>query len=99
MASSLSLARAGSNTVGLGSSRGGLSIGAGEGRGVGEVGERSLAHATQRLARGLLAILLVSGGIERDEEDQVRAQDTDARESGKLLASALARVGHPGEVN
>ena len=65
---------------------------------MGKIGQRSLAHAAQRLASGLLAVLLVGSEVERDEEDQVRAENGDTREGRKLLTSALASIGHPGEV-
>jgi hypothetical protein len=100
----LSLARARGNAVGLGASGGGtvgLAVGAAVagGLGVREVGEGSLAHAAKRLASRLLATrLLVRGGVEGDEENQVRAEDGNTRERGELLTGALASVGHPGEV-
>jgi hypothetical protein len=63
------------------------------------VGKRSLRHAAEALsaARGL-SLLLVGGEVEGDEEDKVRADGDDTRESSKLLTRALASVRHPGEV-
>ena len=42
--------------------------------------------------------LLVCGKVECQEEEQVRRNNADARDGGKLLASALAHVGHVGPV-
>ena len=51
------------------------------------------------LASGLLATrLLVRGGVEGDEENQVRSEDGNTRERSKLLTGALTSVGHEGEV-
>lgn len=63
------------------------------------VGQRSLGHATEALAVAGLALLLVGGDVEGDEEDKVRGEDTNSRESSKLLAGTLASVGHPLEVS
>ena len=64
------------------------------------VGQGSLAHLAERLATAcLLAILPVRGQVERDEQEEVRAEDSDARESGKLLTGALAGIGQPLEVS
>lgn len=64
------------------------------------VGQRGLGHASERLARTRgLPVLLVSGNVEQDEEDEVGAQDTNAGESGKLLSSAFTSVRHVGEVS
>lgn len=93
----------GGNTVGLGT--GGLgTIGvAVEGSGGLDqmrVGKGSLAHSSEALsAAGRLAVALVGGEVERDEEDEVRAEDTDTSESSKLLSGAPASVGHPGPVS
>lgn len=62
------------------------------------VRQRGLRHATETLAVVGLALLLVSGDVEGDEEDQVRSKNADSRESGEFLACALAMVGHPLEV-
>jgi len=60
------------------------------------VGERSLAHSAHSLASGrALAILLVGGEVERDEEEEVRAEDTNTREGSELLTRALPGVGEP----
>lgn len=95
--SHLGLAGSGGDTVGLGASSDGT-VGLALDRGGGEVGERGLAHSSQALASSGLATALVSGEVERDEEDQVRADDAHAGEGGKLLTSAAAGIGHPGEV-
>lgn len=63
------------------------------------VGERSLRHASKALsACRSLALLLVCGEVEGDEQNEVRADGNDTRESSKLLARALSSVRHPGEV-
>ena len=63
------------------------------------VGQRGLAHPAKRLAGSrALVVLLVGGEVEGDEKDEVRAENAHAREGGKLLTSALAGIGHPGEV-
>lgn len=95
--SHLGLAGSGGDTVGLGAGRDGT-VGLALDRGGGEVGERGLAHSSQALASSGLATALVSGEVERDEKDQVRADDAHAREGGKLLTSAAAGIGHPVEV-
>jgi len=45
-----------------------------------------------------LAVLLVGGDVERDEEDEVRAKDSHARESSEFLSSTATRVWHPWKV-
>ena len=58
------------------------------------------AHAPERGA-GLVALgttLLVCRQVEGDEENEVGAENEETGESGKLLTSAGAVVGHPGEV-
>jgi hypothetical protein len=63
---------------------------------VDRVGERGLAHAANSLAcGGALAVLLVGGKVERNEEQQVRAQDHYARDGRELLTRALTSVGEP----
>lgn len=96
-AESSSLTRSGGGTVGLGSSGAGTGL-ADVGSHMDGVGQRSLAHAAQGLASGSLAVLLVGGEVEGDEENQVRAEDANASKGSKLLTSALASIGHVGEV-
>ena len=62
------------------------------------IGQRSLRHAPERLAVVGLRVLLIGRDVERDEEHQVRRENTDASKSGELLAGTFAMVGHPGEV-
>lgn len=62
------------------------------------VGQRGLRHATEALAVVGLALLSVGGNVERDEEHQVRGENTNSGEGSEFLAGALASVGHPGEV-
>lgn len=63
------------------------------------VGQRGLGHAAERLARTWgLPVLLVSGNVEQDEEDEVGAEDTNTSEGGKFLSGAFASTGHLGEV-
>lgn len=64
-----------------------------------EVGKRSLAHAAKRLASSRLAALLVGGEVEGDEENQVRAENSNTGEGSELLASASTGAGHRGEVS
>ncbi len=69
----LSLARAGGGAIGLGASCG-STVGIAVDRllNVEGIGERRLAHATQRLAAcRSLTVLLVRGQVEGDEENQV----------------------------
>lgn len=97
LCASLSSARPGRGSVGLNAGRLGRGA-AGVHDGLG-VGERGLAHPTNRLATaGTLAILLVGGEVERDEEEEVRAQDSYSGEGGKLFARALAHAGEVVEV-
>lgn len=96
----LSLARSSGDTVGLSTdtgARGHGTRGGGHDGGV-KIRNGSLAHASQRLARGALATLLVGSQVEGDEEDEVGAQDDDARKGSKLLTGTLSSVGHPGPV-
>jgi hypothetical protein len=100
VASHLSLTGSSRGTVGLGSSGGGT-VGLLDRSGLDQVrvGKRGLRHAAEALSAGRgLSLLLVGGEVEGDEEDEVRADGDDTRESSKLLARALASVGHPLEV-
>lgn len=97
----LSLARSGGGAVGLGASSGGTVGLALDGGSLNQmrVGEGSLGHASKALAAARrLALLLVCGEVEGDEEDQVGAEGDHTGKGSKLLASALASVGHPGPV-
>ena len=49
-------------------------------------------------ACGPLAVLLVGGDVEGDEEDEVGCDGDDAGEGGELFPCAVAGVGHPGPV-
>jgi len=61
--------------------------------------ERGLAHPPHSFAAaGALAVLLVRGEVERDEEEQVRAEDSNSGEGGKLFACTLAHAGKVVEV-
>lgn len=63
------------------------------------IGERGLRHAAKRLARTWgLPVLLVSGNVEQDKENEVRTEDTDTSEGGELLSGAFTSAGHPGVV-
>lgn len=97
----LSLARSGGGTVGPGAGSGGTVRLALDGGGLDQVrvGKGSLGHASKALATARrLALLLVRGEVEGDEEDQVGAEGDDTSKGSELLASALASVGHPGPV-
>lgn len=62
--------------------------------------KRSLAHAPDRRPpRRLLAVLPIGGQIERDEQDQVRAENADASEGSELLARAFSSIGQPWPVS
>ncbi|KAI6755183.1 hypothetical protein HG531_004289 [Fusarium graminearum] len=100
VASHLSLAGSGRGAVGLGASgRGTVRLLDGSGLDQVRVGKRSLGHAAEALSAGRgLSLLLVGGEVEGDEEDEVRADGDDTGESSKLLARALASIGHPLEV-
>jgi hypothetical protein len=100
VASHLSLAGSSRGTVGLGTSGGGT-VGLLDGSGLDQVrvGKRGLRHTAEALSAGRgLSLLLVGGKVEGDEEDEVRADGNDTGESSKLLARALASIGHPLEV-
>ena len=61
--------------------------------------ERGLAHPPHSFAAaGALAVLLVRGEVERDEEEQIRAENSNTRKGRKLLASAPAGARKPLEV-
>jgi hypothetical protein len=63
------------------------------------VGKRCLRHATKGLAGArCLAVLLVRGEIEGDEENEVGGERANTSKGGKLLASALSSAWHPWEV-
>lgn len=62
------------------------------------IGKGGLAHSAKRLASGLLAVLLISGEVERDEQDQVGAENANTGECGELLTSTFSSIGHVGEV-
>lgn len=63
------------------------------------VRHRGLAHSTHSLAPTRpLAVLLVGCEVERDEEEEVGAEDSYSREGGEFLAGTLAVAGHPIEV-
>jgi hypothetical protein len=97
----LSLARSGGGTVGPGAGSSGTVGLALDGGGLDQVrvGKRSLGHAAKALATARrLALLLVCGEVEGDEEDQVGAEGDDTSKGSELLASALASVGDPGPV-
>lgn len=59
---------------------------------------RILERACSLAACGALSIFLVGCDVEGDEQEEVRADDTDAREGGKLLTGAFAVIRHPWEV-
>ena len=47
---------------------------------------------------GALAILLVGSEVEGDEQDEVRADNSNTRESSEFLSGAVTRIRHPWEV-
>ena len=101
----LSPAGAGGSTVGLDSCGLGLTVAGSRSSAaisslaVDGIRQRGLAHAADGLAATrALAVLPVGGEVEGDEEEEVRGQDTNTSESGKLLTSAGANVGKPGPV-
>jgi hypothetical protein len=58
-------------------------------------------HLHQRACSPAAALghwLLVRGEVEGEEEEEVRSDDADTGNGSKLLASALAHVGHVGPV-
>lgn len=59
---------------------------------------RILERTSSLAAGSLLSILLVSCNIERDEKQEVRAENAHASESSELLASALSGSWHVWEV-
>ena len=99
---SLGPPRARRSAVGLDTGRLGIAVEAigvavaGQSRAVDRVRQRGLAHPPHGLAPARpLAVLLVRGEVERDEEEEVRAEDDDARDRSELLAGALASIGEP----
>lgn len=61
--------------------------------------ELSILKRSRSLATSsLLSVLLIGSDIERDEKEEVRAEDTHASERSELLTSALAGVWHVWEV-
>lgn len=63
------------------------------------LGDRRLRHTAKGLASTRrLAILLVRGEVEGDEEDEVGGENSNTGKGGELLSSTLAGVGHPLEV-
>lgn len=64
------------------------------------IDRRLLAHlAHAPLTSFGAGLLLVSGEIEGDEEEEVGAKDADARERGELFAGAPAGRGEAGEIS
>ena len=103
---SLGPPRARRRAVGLDTGRLGIAIeaigvaAAGQSRAVDRVRQRGLAHPPHGLAPARpLAVLLVRGEVERDEEEEVRAEDDDARDGSELLTRALASIGEPRPVS
>lgn len=92
--------RAGGGGLSAGGSLGGPSRGPIRRRDGKRVGERRLAHTSHGFAStSCLAVLPISSEIERDEQDEVRAENADARDGGELLPGALAHVGEVGDVS
>jgi hypothetical protein len=75
---------------------GGLDLALGDGSDVWELGV--LEGAGGLAAGGALAVLLVGGDVEGDEEEEVGGDDAHAGEGGEFLACALPGVWHPLEV-
>ncbi len=99
---SLGPPRARRSAVGLDTGRLGIAIEAigvavaGQSRAVDRVRQRGLAHPPHSLAPARpLAVLLVRGEVERDEKEEVRAENDDARDRSELLTGALASIGEP----
>lgn len=62
--------------------------------------ERGLGHAPQALADvRSLSSLAVRGEVERDEEDEVRAENADAGEGGEFFSGAVTQIRHVGKVS
>lgn len=68
-------------------------------------GDLEVPHVDQRLLASVaagtssLGSLVVGGNVERDEKNQVGANDANTSQGSEFLAGALAHVGHPGEVS
>lgn len=97
----LGLAGASDRAVGA---AGGTAVGAtvlGRNRG----GDLEVLHIDQGLLASVaagtsgLGGLVVSGNVERDEENEVGADDANASHGSELLTGALAHVGEPREVS
>lgn len=80
-------------------------LGVAVGLGTGGRGDLEVLHVDQGLLASVAARtanlggFLVGGDVEGDEEEQVRGDDSNTGESGKLLTSTLAHVWSPGEVD
>lgn len=58
-----------------------------------------MGHASESSAgTGRLAILVVCGKVEQDEESKVGADHDNTRKRGELLSRAVAGVRHPGKI-
>lgn len=94
----LGLARACHGAVGAASGLGAAVLGTGRGRNfeVLHVDQRFLASVATGTSG--LGGLVIGGNIERDEQDQVGADDADTGQSGEFLTGTLAHVREPREV-
>lgn len=79
----------GSGTIAVADSLNGLVV---------ELGVDGNGAVGDGLASSALALLLVGGNVEGDEEEEVAGKDTAAGECSKLLTGAAAKVGNPGPV-
>lgn len=94
----LGLARACHGAVGAASGLGAAVLGTGRGRNfeVLHVDQRFLASVATGTSG--LGGLVIGGNIERDEQDQVGADDADTGQSSEFLTGTLAHVREPREV-